>query len=191
MSMQHNLLKPIYFAYSLGTVDGKLEYSNPIKIYAQIEDVRSLVLREDVGVVPDYDRLITVPYGEKSRYLDEQSLLWVNVEPNKANTNSDYKIERVGDVIDGNFILYCNAMSTNSKPLYYERNGKIYQVKVDFDTENLQASVPFNKYVPITAVTKVWTTKPSDINSTKNMLKLTSKKQLDKCYIFTFEKVVQ
>ena len=106
MAVQSSLLKPIYVAYALGDIGGKVIHDEPIKVYAQVEDVKSLVLREDVGFVPDYDRLILVPYGEKTQFIDEQSLLWISVEPNANKSNMDYKIERVGDVIDGNFILY-------------------------------------------------------------------------------------
>lgn len=189
MAIQSSLLKPIFIAYSLGDINGKVIYDNPKKIYAQIEDVKSLVLREDVGYIPNYERLVLVPYGEKTQFIDEQTLLWVNVEPNSNYSNSDYKIERVGDVIDGNFILYCNSKTPNTKPIYYERNGQIYQVKVEFDNSSLVAILPLNKYFPITVDTKIWLTKPTSIESTKNLVKLVGKQKLEKSYKFIFKKV--
>lgn len=189
MAIQSSLLKPIYVAYALGDENGKIGHEEPIQIYAQIEDVRSLVLREDVGFVPDYDRLILVPYGEMTQFIDEQSLLWISVEPNASKSNMDYKIERVGDVIDGNFILYCNSLTPNTKSLYYERNGKIYQVKIDLDSTNLVAIVPFNKYLPIDDTTKIWLTKPNNLESVKNLVKLVDKERLTKSYKLTFSRV--
>ena len=189
MAIQSSLLKPIYVAYALGNDGNKVAYDEPIKVYAQIEDVKSLVAREDVGFVPDYDRFILVPYGEKTQFIDEQSLLWIGVEPNANKSNSDYKIERVGDVVDGNFILYCNSLTPNTKPLYYENKGKTYQVKVDFDNSAMVALVPINKYLPITSSTKVWTTKPTSVNSTTNLIKLTKRERLEKSYKLTFKKV--
>ena len=187
MAVQSSLLKPIYVAYALGDIGGKMIYDEPKKVYAQVEDVKSLVLREDVGFVPDYDRLILVPYGEKTQFIDEQSLLWISVEPNEPKSNMDYKIERVGDVIDGNFILYCNSLTPNTKSLYYERNGKIFQVKVDLN--DLVVMLPLNKYLPINRTTKVWLTKPTEIESTKNLVRLVSKQRLEKSYKLTFAKV--
>ena len=189
MAIPSALLKSIYVAYSLGNEGNKLGYTEPIKIYAQTEDVKSLVLREDVGVIPDYDRLILVPLGENTQFIDEQSLLWVCVEPNDKRSNMDYKIERVGDIIDNNFILYCNSLTNNTKSLYYEYNNKIYQAKVDFDNDTLTAIVPFNKYLPITKDTKVWLTKPSNSQSTNNLVKLISKERLPKSYRLVFQKV--
>ena len=189
MAIPSSLLKPIYVAYALGNDGSKVAYEKPIEIHAQIEDVKSLVLRENVGFVPDYDRLILVPYGEKTQFIDEQSLLWISVQPNENNSNSDYKVERVGDVVDGNFILYCNSTTPNTKSLYYERNNKIYQVKIDFDSTNLVAILPLNKYLPITNKTKVWTTKPTSVNYTTNLIKLTKKENLAKSYRLTFKKV--
>ena len=187
MAIQSSLLKPIYVAYALGDNNGKVAHDEPIKVYAQVEDVKSLVLREDVGFVPDYDRLILVPYGEKTQFIDEQSLLWISVEPNATKSNMDYKIERVGDVIDGNFILYCNSLTPNTKPLYYERNGTIYQVKVDLN--NMVAMLPLNKYLPIDSTTKIWFTKPSSVETTTNLVRLVSKQRLEKSYKLTFAKV--
>jgi hypothetical protein len=187
MAVQSSLLKPIYVAYALGDNNGKVAHDEPIKVYAQIEDVRSLVLREDVGFVPDYDRLILVPYGEKTQFIDEQSLLWISVEPNASKSNMDYKIERVGDVIDGNFILYCNSLTPNTKSIYYERSGKIYQVKVDLNKNVVM--LPLNKYLPIDGNTKVWFKKPENAESTDGLVKLVSKQRLEKSYKLTFTKV--
>jgi hypothetical protein len=189
MAIASSLLKPIYVAYALGESNGKVGHDEPIQIYAQIEDVKSLVLREDVGFVPDYDRVILVPYGEKTQFIDEQSLLWISVEPNASKSNMDYKIERVGDVIDGNIILYCNSLTPNTKSLYYEKKGKIYQVKVDFDSTSLVAILPLNKYLPIDNKTKVWYTKPTSAETTKNLIRLANKQRLEKSYKLTFKKV--
>jgi hypothetical protein len=189
MAIPSSLLKPIYVSYALGNDGSKVVHEEPIKIYAQIEDVKSLVLREDVGFIPDYDRLILVPYGEKTQFIDEQSLLWISVEPNTNRNNSDYKIERVGDIVDGNFILYCNSLTPNTKPLYYEHKGKIYQIKVDFDSSNLVAVLPLNKYLPIDKSSKIWYTKPTNGESTTNLIKLVSKQRLEKSYKLTFTKV--
>ena len=190
MAIQSSLLKPIYVAFALGeNSDGKMGYDNPTQLYAQIDDVKSVVARETVGIVPEYDRLLLVPYGEKAQFIDEQSLLWVAVEPNANKSNSDYKIERVGDVVNGSFILYCNSLTPRTKPLYYENKGTIYQVKVDFDSNSLVAIVPMNKYLPINNSTKVWYTKPSNSESTKNLLRMTSKDKLGKSYKFKFVKV--
>ena len=189
MAIPSSLLKPIYVAYALGNDGNKVEHDEPIRVHAQVDDVESIVSRETVGFVPNYDRLVLLPYGEKTKFIDEQSLLWICVEPNANKSNSDYKIERVGDVIDGNFILYCNSLTANTKPIYYERNEKVYQVKIDFDSSRLVAIVPLNKYLPITSQTKVWTTKPTSVNSTNNLIKLTKKESLEKSYKLTFKKV--
>ena len=35
MAVQSSLLKPIYVAYALGDIGGKMIYDEPIKVYAQ------------------------------------------------------------------------------------------------------------------------------------------------------------
>lgn len=189
--MQKSLLSEIYIAYALGlNANNKLEYENPKIINAQKTDVKSLVAREDIGYVPEYDRLLLVPYGEESQFINAETKLWIDIEPNESASNPDYTIERVGDIIDNCFILYCNSTSSNTKPLYYlnEKNNTIYQVKLDLD--NLVAMLPFNKWLPITETTKVWLTKPIDNDTTKNLIRMVSKEKLSKSYKLTFEKVI-
>jgi hypothetical protein len=189
MAIPSALLKSIYVAYALGNEGDKIGYTEPMKIYAQTENVTSAVVRDKVGIVIDYDRLILVPFGENTQFINEQSLLWIGVQPNAKRNNMDYGIERVGDVVDGNFVVYCKSLTNNYKPLYYEYGGKIYQTKLDFDKDTLTALVPFNKYLPINAKTKVWLTKPTNSESITNLIKLVLKKQLDKSYKLVFERV--
>ena len=189
MAIPSSLLKPIYIAYALGSDGSKVVYDKPIKIHAQIDDVKSLILREQEGIIKDYDRIILVPYGEKTQYIDEQTLLWINIEPNLSYNNSDYKIERVGDIVNGNFVLYCNSLTANTKSIYYERNKKIYQIKIDFDNRNMVAFLPLNKYFPVSSTTKIWVTKPSSIENNTNLIKLIKKERCEKSYKLTFEKV--
>ena len=187
MAIQSSLLKPIHIAYALGSVDGKVLYEEPIKVYAQIEDVKSLYLKEDVGFLPDFDRAVLVPYGERTQFIDEQTLLWINAIPNESKSNSDYKIERIGDIIDGNFILYCNSLTPKTTPIYYERGGIIYQTKMELN--GLVGDIPLNKYLPVGYSTKFWLTKPKSVETTTNLIRLISKERLESSYRLTFERV--
>ena len=69
-----SMRKKIYATYYIGEVNGKDKYSEPIELYVQTEDIKSLVVRGGFGVVNDYDRYILVPIGENTRYINEQSL---------------------------------------------------------------------------------------------------------------------
>lgn len=182
-------LREIYYSYELGSQNGKMLFSQPIKLYAQVADVTSSVTRENVGLLEEYDRYIYLPFFGKARYLNEQSLLWVDVEPNTDLSNSDYKIKRLGDVVNGCITLYCNANTSNTKSLYYEYEGVIYQVKVPFDSKTLIAVVPYNKFFPIEEGTKVWTTKPTNSSSTENLLELVKRESRLKSLKYQFKKV--
>jgi hypothetical protein len=63
------------------------------------------------------------------------------------------------------------------------------QIKVDFDSSNLVAILPINKYLPITSSTKIWTTKPINSETTKNLLRLGRKQTIGKSVTLTFERV--
>lgn len=187
MMIPSSLLKPIYIAYALGEENGKVQYDKPLIAYAQLEEIGSTVTRENVGILPDYDRVILMPFGSSIQFINEQSLIWVNVEPNEGYSNANYKVERVGDIIQRIITLYCKSLTPNTKSLYYERNGKIYHVKVDYS--NLVAWIPFNMYLPIDKETNVWETKPTSTDSTNNKIKLSSKRKLNNGYKLVFTKV--
>lgn len=184
-----SLLKSLYVSYALGNDGEKVCYTEPIQIYAQTENVEGVVLREEVGLTTTYDRLILVPFGEKTQFIDKQSLLWIDTQPNIKRSNMDYKIEEIGDIVEGNFILYCNSLTNNTKSLYYEYGGKIYQTKVDFEKESLTATIPFNKYLPITKESKIWLTKPINSQTTTNLITLIDKIPFAKSYKLVFQKV--
>lgn len=187
MAIPNCLLKSIYIAYALGAdTNGKMSYDEPIKIKAQVEDRSSYAERDDVGMYQKYDIQVNVPYNGQAQFIDEQTLLWIDVEPNENRSNNDYIIGRVGKVNNGNLSLYCNSTTANYKSIYYLYNDKVYQMKVDFNSSTLVALVPFNKYFPVTETTKVWTTKPSSIDSTKNLIQLSKKEKFGKVYKYTF-----
>ncbi len=188
--MQKSLLSTIYISNFIGVDENNnLNYESPKPIFAQTSDVKSLVVREDVGYVPEYDRLVLVPYGEESQFIDEETRLWIDVEPNELFNNVDYKIDRVGDVIQDVFILYCNAVTQTTKPIYYlnEKTSTVYQMKLSYN--NLVAIVPLNKWIPFNEDSKIWLTKPSSIDSNTNQIRLISKEKLEKSYKLTFAKV--
>lgn len=185
MPIPNNIKQPIYVSFVMGVENDKTVYTEPIKIYVQKNDVKSLVTRDDVGIIPDYDRLILVPYGDMSKYINEETLLWVDVEPN--GQNMDYQIKRVGDIIDGNFTLFCNSLTKNTVPLYYNIGDRIIKTKVDM--KDLVAIVPFNQYLPIDKESKLWLVRPEDISSTDGLIRLVKKTKLEKSYQLIFEKV--
>ena len=72
MDLPSFLKKSIYIAYAIGSDEnGKMVYETPHKINAQTEDVRSMFLQENVGYVPDFDKIVLVPYGEESQFIDK------------------------------------------------------------------------------------------------------------------------
>lgn len=185
MVIPNSIKQPIYVSFVMGIENDKTVYTEPIKIYVQKQDVKSLVTRDDVGIIPDYDRVILVPYGDMSKYINEEALLWVDVEPN--GQNMDYQIKRVGDVIDGNFTLFCNSLTKNTTPLYYSIDNRIIKTKVDM--KDLVAIVPFNQYLPINKDSKLWLVCPEDINSTVGQIRLVKKTKLKKAYQLVFERL--
>lgn len=183
------LLSPIYIAYNLGdNGNNELQYSNPQKVFAQIGDVSSFLVRENVGSMPDYDRVIIVPCGEKTQYINEQTRVWVERTPNESQNNMDYEIKRLGDIVDNNLPIFLSSLTPNYKPLYYAIDGSILRAKVELD--NLVAQVPFNQYLPINKATKVWLTRPTSLEDKTNLITLTKKEKLKKSYRLFFERVL-
>lgn len=184
-----SLLRPIYIAYIIGEGDNnEMVYSRPQEVYAQVGDVSSFIVKGEEGIVKDYDRLIIVPCGEKTQYINEQTRIWVDSIPNESQNNMDYEIKRLGDIADNNIPIYLSSLTQNYKPLYYALNGSILRVKVQLD--NLVAQVPFNQYLPINKATKVWLTRPTSLEDITNLITLTKKEKVNNKYRLYFERVL-
>lgn len=192
MSIPSSLLKKIYVANALGVDEkGKMGYDTPIRIDAQVGDKISYVSRDVYGTILDYDRKVIVPFGGKTQFINEQSVLWINTIPNAERSNMDYKIERCGDVVDGNFPLYCKSLVDNKNVLYYEYNSKIYEVKLDFNIDLLVGIVPLNKYLPLTKESNIWLTRPENSESLTNKIKFIKSVNIGNSYKLVFERIVE
>lgn len=182
--------RKIYISYykGLNILTDKATYTEPNEIYANVGENVSRETVEQIGRIPDYDRTLVIEIGEKTEFVREDSLLWIDTVPNETKTNYDYTIARVGDRFGSKVTIYCNSIAPNTQFLYYSTdNENIYQVKVFY--KDLTAIVPKNMYFPITADTKVWFTKPKSLDSTNSLLKLIDTKTNIKTYSYTFEEV--
>lgn len=180
--------RPIHVSYYEGEniVTKKQSYTTPHIIYANVGDVVSRETIENIGRIPDYDRVIIIQTGEKTEYVREDSILWVDTIPNDTLSNYDYTIVRVGDDINGEVKLYCIAVAPNTQFLYYcNDNENIYQVKVFYD--ELFAIVPKNMLFPINAETKVWDIKPQSVDDLNNRIQFIDRVERTKTYSYIFE----
>ena len=181
--------KNIYISYYVGIdANEKPVYTEPVQIYAQVGNINSYMLNENIGRFPGYDRVIQVERDEKVEFLREDSLIWVDTIPNSTKTNMDYKIEKIGEPLDTIISLYCSSTTPNTRALYYSIDEtNIYQVKVIY--KDLIAIVPKNMYFPIDEESAVWFIKPASILSTNGKIHLIDKEQYGSIYKFTFEEL--
>lgn len=180
--------RDIYVAYYIGeNIDTKRkDYTEPHIIYASVSEPVSYETIEDIGRIPDYDRTIILDVGEKTEFVREDSVLWVDTIPNDAKTNYDYVIARVGDPAGGKVKLYCKAVAPNTQFLYYTNDDEnIYQVKVFY--KDLIAIVPKNMLFPVNAETKVWYIKPKTIDEKKARIQFVDKVTRTRTYSYIFE----
>lgn len=190
MSIPSSLLKKIYIANALGVDEkGKMGYDTPITIDAQVGDKLSYVLRDVYGTILDYDRKIVVPFGGNVKFINEQSVLWIDTVPNAERSNMDYKIERCGDVVNGNLTLYCKSLIGNIGILYYEYKNKIYETKIDFNLDLMSAIIPLNKYLPITTESNIWLNRPENVDDLTNKIKFVKKVNIGNSYRLVFKRV--
>lgn len=180
--------RAIYVAYYEGEniKTNKGNYTEPHIIYANVGEPVSYETIDDIGRIPEYDRVLVIDVGAKTEFIREDSILWIDTIPNDNKSNYDYVIARVGDEKGGIVKLYCNAIAPNTQFLYYcNDNENIYQVKVFY--KDLIAIVPKNMYFPITAETKVWYMKPKDVTSEKALIRFLDRVEHVKTYSYIFE----
>lgn len=182
--------REIYIAYCMGEdVDSeKLVYTEPHTIFANVSEPVSFETLDNIGRIPEYDRTLVVEVGEKTEFIREDSILWIDTLPNENKDNYDYVISRVGDVVNGKMKVYCNAVTPSLQVLYYSNDKtNIYQIKVFFN--GLVAVVPKNMYFPVTSNTDVWYLKPDSVETTKGKIKFVDKIEYIRTYAYVFEDV--
>lgn len=180
--------RPIYIAYKKGEdiQTQKESFTEPHIIYANVGEPVSYENIDDIGRIPEYDRVIVLSTGANTEFIREDSRIWIDTTPNDNKDNFDYVIARVGDVVHNQLKLYCNAIAPNTQFLYYTNDDEtIYQVKVFY--KDLIAIVPKNMYFPITAETSVWYMKPSSIESTNARIQFLDRIERNKTYSYIFE----
>lgn len=183
--------RDIYIAYYEGEniVTKKKSYTEPHIIYASVSEPVSYETIENIGRIPDYDRTIILDVGEKTEFVREDSVLWVETIPNDKRSNHDYEIARVGDVAGGKVKLYCRAIAPSTQFLYYSNdNENIYQVKVFY--KDLIAIVPKNMLFPVNAETKVWYMKPKSVEEKQSLIHFLDRVEHTKTYSYIFEEWV-
>ena len=180
--------RDIYIAYYEGEniTTNKKSYTEPHIIYASVSEPVSYETIDNIGRIPDYDRTIILDVGEKTEFVREDSVLWVETIPNDNASNYDYTIARVGDITAGKVKLYCRAIAPNTQFLYYSNDDEnIYQVKVFY--KDLVAIVPKNMLFPVNAETKVWFIKPKTTDEKKARIQFIDKVERTKTYSYIFE----
>ena len=180
--------KEIYVSYFMGQnlSDGKAKYTEPHIIYGNVSEPVSYQTIEDIGRIPDYDRTVVLDVGEKTEFIREDTILWIDTMPNEQRDNYDHTVAQVGEPINGVVKIYCNAVSPSTQFLYYTNdNENIYQVKVFYN--GYTAVVPKNMYFPITDKSSIWFLKPANVNSVKGRIKLVDKVEHVRTYMYVFE----
>lgn len=182
----------MYVANYLGKVSNKNAYTEPFVVYAQVGDPKSYIAEQDIAPLTDYDRVIYIPLGDTTEFINENSILWVNTIPNKSKSNSDYNITKIGDRKNGILPLYCQSVANSKTSLYYCNDGStIYEIKVVYDKKTHTAISPLNALILIDSNSLVWFTKPTDISSVNGKLRLLERTRESNAYKWVFEEVKQ
>lgn len=181
-------LQPIYIANYLGKVDGSNSYTEPFIVNAQVGDPKSYISEQDIAPLTDYDRVIYIPIGDTTEYINKNSILWIDTVPNKSKSNSDYTITKIGDRKNGILPLYCQSVANNKTSLYYSNDGNtIYEIKVVYDRITHTAISPLDMLILIDNSSAVWFIKPTDNSSVNGKIRLVERIREDKAYKWIFE----
>lgn len=180
----------IYVAYYIGEdlESGDAVYTEPQEIYANVGTRWSVEEIKDIGRIPDYDRTIYLYAGDKTRFINTTTRLWVDSFPNEARDNFDYTIVRKSDELGGILRLYCLEVVPDTQSLYYCNDGEhIFKIKIFYDAYT--AVIPKDMYCEINEKSKVWYKKPSGVDDTKHLIKLIKKTEYDRTFTYLFEAV--
>ena len=159
--------KELYVAYKLGVEyhDNTVIYSSPKLIKGLVIDSMGSTIYEDFGKTIQYEKRVILEYNEDTKYIDIYSNVWLDKEPLEDGSNANYDIVYKGEVVDGIFPIYLKSISNDTSKIYVSYNNvDIIAIQLDFDFENLIATIKNDMYLPIDERTKIWLQKPDNID---------------------------
>ena len=185
--------RPFYVAYLIGNRKGLPVYKQPHKVYGLVSTPSSLSVNQSIGLDFPYQRIITAKKSRDFEFIDEQSVLWIDILPNsETNTSHDFLVRKVTDIDEnGEFQIYCERTNYTTVDFWYEIDGLIFQKKIPFNITTNVAVIPKNLYLPIEIdETTCWKFNPKDdVTATNGKLVLEDKEDVWDCYVLTFKEV--
>lgn len=190
-------LEPILIKYVVGnTID-----TTPKPIYSDIVTIKGLIVDNTqneivynaYGNVIEYDKKIIINTKIYDNMINYDTAMYIYQVPTNLYPNGDCDIKYIGKPKLNTFTIYVKQKSGIDIPkIYFERDNQICQIQFNFDKSILIGYIPNNQYIPFDENTKIWDRKPTDINSTKNLLRLISIEKHNKYFKkLTFEKVAE
>lgn len=171
--------KPFLIKTAIGTAKttkAEMLYDDEWQVvYGLVGDPVGYLQYREYGNELVFDKVLVLNANSTSRMIDYDTKIMIDDMPTKNYRNGDYTIkyiypERNNEIVIG----LTKVKAVNMPKLYFERNGQILFMQVNFDNEALSAYAKRNTKLPIEAGDYVWTREPADATSTKNRLRLNS-----------------
>lgn len=182
-------LQNIYVAFPIGkTSTGLYKYSDPIQVRGQVSIVSGKVEDKDSGKNINYSVTILFSVDEQTRFINELTRIWLYVKP-LSNSEPEYMVLTKTEPIDDRFSIFVERIQRSNNDLWYSFNNEILKITVDFDKEELTATIPLDYYWPIDCNSLIWYDEPSSISDTTSLLRLISEKETGTTKTLEFEVV--
>lgn len=182
--------RDLYVAYKLGINpnDNTIVYSKPKLIKGMVIDSNGTMNYEDFGKSFQYDKKIVFEDNKDSRFVDEYSNIWLNKKPLEDGNNANYDVLYKSEIVDGLFTIYIKSITNDTSKLYVSYDEEnIIAIQIDFDYENLEASIRNDMYLPIDNNTKIWLQEPNNINDNSNRIIYSKKIDKENISIIKFD----
>lgn len=175
-------LKPFLVKFVVGNRIGNSPdpvFGEYICIQGLISDPEGRIVKQPYGNEFAFDRVIVVNATSTTRRIAQDTAVLLGEYPTINFFRGNYKISKVFPEYNREIVIGLEKIEGIDIPnIYYEYNGEILTYQLNFDSTTNTGYVDKNRYVPFTSTTKIWTRKPSSIDSKNHLIKLVSSKNV-------------
>lgn len=171
--------KPILVKFAIGTSEEdsreKIYQDNWDLVYGLIRDPSGSLATNEYGQEEDFDRVITLNAGVKTRLIDYDTAILIDEMPSNLFAKGDYSVKYIYPEYNNEIVIGLSRKEAVKFPrLYFYNNGKLLYTQMNFDKNTNKAYVNKRQVIPFVAGSYVWTREPSSDEDTAYRLYVSS-----------------
>ena len=160
----------IYIAHLIGyDSNNKPIYTKPIETKAQIsQNIKGEITNSKNGVSENYDLKLTIELNNINRYINEQTVFWVNTSA--VDKDFNFIPIKISEWYRNLKTIHLKSVQINWDSVWcYSKQYGFYEIQCYLDEQNLCLRLPKDSFYNNSITDKIWKYLPNDENETEGL----------------------